>query len=247
MQVKTTALAVCTLQFIIAIPVAGQAEGRFTVGLGVSTSSGFYESEDADLSLLPFLSYQNRNLSLGFDGVRYRVQTSDRLTFAFGVTPRAEPDFPETALFNGLDRDTTAEGLISATYTLQATSHLTLSAQHDLLSEHSGYEVTLSYGRTHVTTPLQLDTQVGLRHRSDDLNDYLVGVAPSEATNTRAAFSAGATTSPFVGLTATLPVTDKSAVIGIVTMDYFGNAYKDSPLVDRRFAASLSIGLAYSF
>lgn len=247
MQVTKTALSICITGVMVSGPLTAQEENKFTAILGVSKTFGFYKGEDSNVEFMPHLSYDIGNLTLSFDGARYRFNTVGPLQFALGVAPRVEPDFPDTALFAGLDRNATLEGLVAGTYTFGSNARLSLSLQNDVLSEHGGHEIMFSYGRSQSLRWMQIDTQIGLRHRSGDLNTYLVGVTVSEATNGRPAFSPGSTTSPFFSLTATLPMSDRSALISIVTFDYFGDTYRDSPLVGRRYSTSFGFGIAHKF
>lgn len=228
-------------------PSTALAEGRLTLGLGTKIGSSLYEDADNDLELFPFLSYENGPFRLGLDGLRYRIDATDQLKLSVGLAPRAEPDFPDTALFRGLTRDATAEALVSLEYRLGASAGLTFSAQTDILGEHDGTEVTAAFGIGDQFGPVTLDMQTGVMWRSAGLNDYLIGVSGAEATTQRAAYSPGATTSPFVGLSATLPVSSNAALVGNLSFEYLGDTYRDSPLVERRYSSSASLGFVVSF
>ncbi|MEL6644200.1 MAG: MipA/OmpV family protein [Pseudomonadota bacterium] len=241
------ALPITVALFSAAAPATVWAEGQFTIGLGAANSSAFYVGEGRTSGIFPFLSYENGPFQIGFDGIRYGFDTTDNVTLSVGLAPRGRPDFPDTALFRGLDRDDTAEALVALEYRLSPGTGLALSAQTDILGEHDGTEVSAAFVAGHPLGPVMLEMQTGFTWRSAGLNDYLVGVSAAEATAQRAAYAPGATTSPFVSVSATYPMSDTMALIGNLSFAHLGDAYRDSPLVGRRSTTSASFGVVVSF
>ena len=228
-------------------PTAIANEGRITVGLGVSTSSELYIGDGSDLGAFPYIAYDNGNLHLGIDGARYTVLEANRLSFSVGLAPRFDPDFPDTAVFFGLNRDFTVEGVLSATYTIDDTFQVSTSFQHDLLSEHEGFEAQVMLRASQTSGLLRYGASVGARHRSGDLNHYLVGVSAFEANGQRQAYYPGRSTSPFIGLDLTFPLSQRAAFFAGVDVYFLGDTYKDSPLVSKSTQSSARFGLGYTF
>ncbi len=217
------------------------------MGAGVGSQAGIYASEESDFGAGAYVAFDTEVLHLGLDGVSVGVVQGERFQVRVGLAPRWAPDFPETALFSGLDRDGTLEGTVSAVFHLNAALRATLDFRHDLLDEHGGYALELAARRGIAAGPVLVEASAGARHRDDDLNAHLIGVSTSEATAARNAYSPGSTTTPFVGISVTYPVGENVAMIGNVEYEYLGHAYRDSPLVEQAHASSVSFGIAYSF
>lgn len=228
-------------------PTAATAESSVTAMLGFSTGTEFYTGDDADLGLFASLVYERDNVSISLAGIHYTFAPEEALSFSVGIAPRFRPDFPDGSLYEGLDRDGTAEAVFSGTYRFGEDTRLTATVQHDLLSKHDGYEASLALGQSIEFSSFTLGGEAGVRHRSAELNQYLVGVGPSEVTAARAAYTPGSTTSPFAALSVTMPIGERTALVGSASFDYVGDAYKDSPLVAKSLETTLNIGLAYRF
>lgn len=247
MQKLKPNLTTILIALYTAVPSTSGAEGRFTVATGLGYGSEFYEGEESNTGVGLNLAYETEFYHLGLDGFSYNVVRNEAFQVSVGLAPRLKPDFPDGALFSGLDRDNTVEGTLRATYRFSDVVGASLNLRHDLLSQHDGYELELAMGRTVAVGAATLALSVGARHRDADLNTYLVGVSASEATGSRPSYSPGSTTSPFAGVSFTLPVASQLALIGNMGLEYFGDAYSDSPLVKRDYATSVGVGLAYSF
>lgn len=243
-SLHTSAILLC---ITLAQSQVATANERITVAMAASTSSGLYSGDSAEFGLVPYLAYDRGNLHIAVDGLHYRVAEGDALSLSIGFAPRFGPDFPDTALFAGLDRDDTIEATLKGSFQLTSGVELSAGLKYDILSEHGGYEANLTVGRSVPLSGVIVESQLGFRHRSSDLNDYLVGVSPSEVNSGRSAYSPGATTSPFATLSLTLPVSERTALVGNASFDYFGDAYRDSPLVSKRWTTSIGLGVAHSF
>jgi len=230
-----------------AIPSAGLTEGRTTAALGLSASSEVYARQGAQTGMFPFLSYETGKVSISIGGVQYHAFQDNAFQLSFGLSPRFAPDFPDTELFAGLDRDTTLEATIAGTHRFDGALRSSLILRHDVLSGHEGYEVEFVVGRTMTLGPASVEMSLGARHRDEDLNAYIAGVALSEANSDRGTYIPRATTSPFAGVSAALPINAQVSVIGTATYEYFGSTYSDSPLIDNGYLATASIGVAYAF
>ena len=233
--------------FCAAIPAAGLTEGRVTAALGLSAGSEVYVGQGKQTGLFPYLSYDTDKVSVSIGGVQYHVVQDDAFQLSFGLSPRFAPDFPDTELFAGLDRDSTVEATVSGTYRFDGTLRSSLLLRRDMLSGHEGYEIEFVVGRTAKLGPAIVEMSLGARHRDKNLNAYIAGVAQSEANSGSVTYNPGATTSPFAGVLAALPINAKVSVIGTATYEYFGSTYSDSPLIDNGYATSASIGVAYTF
>lgn len=238
-------LSALTLMTLAAAPA--MADGAWTLGLGVGAESAFYKGDDDDAEIIPYVAYDSGPLHLGLDGISYAVVKDQPLGFALTLAPRIDPDMPDTALFRGLDRDTAIEAGFSASYDFDGGYYTKAALMHDISGEHDGFEADLSLGTEHQAGPVTLDLSAGARYRDKDLSNYYVGVSRSEANSRRAAYSAEGSFSPYVALSATLPVGDRTAVVGSLSHERFSDELKDSPLVDEKGRTSAAVMLILQF
>ena len=75
----------------------------------------------------------------------------------------------------------------------------------------------------------------------------MYGVTGAEALIGRPAFDPGATTSPYIGMNASLPVSSRVRVFGTVQADFLDPAITDSPIVTEDATLSLGVGIQFSF
>lgn len=241
---NTLIVSICT---VFGLSSVALAEGEWTIGVGLGAQTELYRDDGNSLSGFPFIAYDTERFHIGFDGISYKLVNTDQLGFNLHLSPRGDPDFPDTALFQGLDRDTAFEVGFSARQSLARDLYLQGSFLHDVSSEHDGYEAQVHLGRSFSSGRVHFDASVGVRYRSGDLNDYLVGVSASEANALRGAYGPGSTFSPVAQVSATVPVSDKTAVVGSLSYERFGSAYDDSPLTERGSQASAGIAVIYKF
>lgn len=244
---KNSKKLIASICAVFGLSSVAMAEGNWTIGFGLGAETELYSDDGNSLSGFPFLAYDTERLHIGFDGLAYKLVNTDQLGFNLHLSPRGDPDFPDTALFQGLDRDTAFEVGFSARQSLAAELYLQGSFLHDVSSEHDGYEAQVHLGRSFSAGSVYFDASVGVRYRSGDLNDYLVGVSAAEANSLRSAYAPGSTFSPVAQVSATVPISDKTAVVGSLSYERFGDAYDDSPLTDKGSQASAGIAITYKF
>lgn len=224
------------------------AEGTWSIGAFAGFTVDYYVGGDStDGGLAPFLAYDTERLHIGFDGLSYKLISSPDLTFGTALSLRADPDFPDGALFDGLDRDTAIEAGLFARYAVGSSGYVGGGFMHDVSSEHSGYEADLHIGTEFGLGSVGIDLSLGGLFRDGDLNQYLIGVSDAEANPQRAAYAPGSSVVPYVEVIASFPLSDKLTLVGAASYQHLGSTYKDSPLVRRSNTGTLGLGLVYQF
>lgn len=90
--------------------------------------------------------------------------------------------------------------------------------------------------------------QLGLEYRNARYNDYFYGVSPTEsAASAYAAYSAGASTTPMLGLAIDVPLSQDWAINMQMRRKWLDSAVSDSPLVRGKTQNSGFIALSYRF
>lgn len=221
------------------------AEGTWILGAGVNASQSPYVGDKDDATLFPYFAYETERLSLSVGGLSYTLLDNQGLEVDVLLSPRFAPDFPDSDLFAGLNRDDAAELGFGATYQFGA-AYAELTFLHDITDAHEGYEGTASVGYELALGQLGINAAAGVKFRDANLNNYLFGVTDGEATATRAAFDVGDTTTAFASLTAVYPLSDRMFLLGEVSVEDLGDAAK-SPLVDDDRLADITIGVGFQF
>lgn len=236
---KVLALAPCLCA------TGAAADGTWSLGLLVDGGRTPYARGSTSADLLPYIAYDTARLHIGVDEVSYRVITGGDFDLALMLTPRFSPDFPDTAVFDGILRDDAIEGGFTATYRFGAT-YAEFAFQGDISGVHNGFQGTLALGYEVELGPLALDLTAGVKLRDNKLNGYLFGVNPAEATADRAAFEMGNTANAFLGVTAVMPLSPNLSLVGQISHTDLGEAF-NSPLVDRKSSTDMLFGVVYEF
>lgn len=250
MKSKYMTRSLCAFALLVPTSSFGDglfAQGAWVAGAFVGYSRGLYEGDDTEFGAVPFLSYSTGRFSIGFDGITYRAVQTDALDFALTLSPGSAPDFPDdNPLYAGLDRGTAIDAGIKATYAFEG-FYLAGSARHDMSSEHSGYQIETRIGTNTNLRRVALDGSVGARFRDGKLSNHMVGVSAAEANADRAAYDAGSTVEPFVSLSFTMPISEKTALTGGFEVSLLGGGLRDSPLVGAKTTQSFMVGLIHRF
>jgi len=128
---------------------------------------------------------------------------------------------------------------------------LTADFSADVLGEHDGYELALSYGYdfngVFELPDLRVTPSVGVNYRSSRLNDYYYGVRGSEAIAGRPRYNAGDSTGLATGLRLNYKLDEKWSLMVLVSLEWLGDEITDSPIVDKDYVMSSLVGIMYRF
>ncbi|WP_299507736.1 MipA/OmpV family protein [uncultured Roseobacter sp.] len=250
MTSNQTVGALCTLAIFAptsAFADGPQANGQWVAGALLGYSRDIYEGEGGKLSGVPYLSYSTGRLSIGFEGITYRAYQSDAFKVALVLAPGASPDFPDdNPIFAGLDRGTAIDvgGTISFSFDR---FYLSGAVLHDISSEHEGYQIETKIGAVVQTDPFTIDAGIGARYRDAKLSNFLIGVAAAEANTNRAAYDAGSTVEPFLSVSITMPLSEKTSLTGGFEYSLLSQEIRDSPLVGRDSSYGIGVGIIHRF
>jgi len=146
--------------------LAQQADERVTLtfGAGIAATSGLYVEQDDEVSPFPILiaTYGDWTADLS-RGIRYAAVTTDRTRVEVGLAYRFGPDLPETALFDGLDRDGNIELVASIAHGFEAFD-IAAEVGADVSSVHDGFRADLSVGRTVSVGLIQVGGRSGVEY-----------------------------------------------------------------------------------
>jgi len=148
------------------------------------------------------------------------------------------------------DRDWTLELGGSVSRALGG-GEITVTGTADVLNEHKGHEIRISYDyafRGAFNLPdLSVTPGAGFNYRSSDLNDYYYGVRSDEATPVRPEYDVGDSTGLLAALRLNYRLNEQWSVMGMTSIQWLGSEITDSPIVEKHYVASLLLGIMYRF
>lgn len=220
----------------------------WSIGLLTAYATNPYIGEDTELVPYPLITYRNGPFAAGTFGITYDFVQSDALRLTAGVTPRfiglLSTDASE---LDGIDRELTADFQLTAAYAFSEALETELTYRKEITGEHDGQSLDWQIGYTAVVGDMFLNATVGASWQSEDLANYVWGVAPSEGRAGRAAYDVGDVVIPFVEASALLPLSDHWTMIAALRADMLEGAITNSPIIDRDELVSVTIGLEYRF
>ncbi|WP_425038588.1 MipA/OmpV family protein [Primorskyibacter sp. S187A] len=230
------------------VALAQQADEGVTLtfGAGVAATSGLYVGQDDEVLPFPILMATYRDWTADVSrGIRYAAVTTDRTRVEVGPAYRFGPDVPETALFNGLDRDGNIELVASIAHGFDGFDIAT-EVGADISSVHDGVRADLLVGRTVSVVRLQVGGRLGVGYLDADFGCHLCGVGPDAATSSRVAYSPGETLPPRIEFSAALPFENGASLIDFVEYRRLPDPVTGSPLGADRDQTSIALSLMRS-
>ena len=253
MNVVTTVVLVIAI--VAAVSRAAQSEAQaepekaeIFVGAGAVISSKPYEGVRSKVYGVPMFGYEGERLYLRGISGGYRLLKHNGWSFGPMLRPRFEGyEASDSRALEGMDdrRGTLEAGLDlswRADWGLLSTLFLT-----DLLGEHDGQELEVSYTLLFPYAGFQFIPSAGLRWRSGDLVDFYYGVKADEARADRPAYTPSATLSPVIRLAVRRKLTTHWGLLLGFQYEWLDDEIVDSPIVEDDTIVSLLFGAAYAF
>jgi len=233
-------------------------DGDAGLGLGVtfSATSRLYNNPKTVMARLPYFTANKNGFYINGLNIGYEL-TVDPDPFV-APEPSLRIDILAVPRFLGYkaEESPVLEGLEGTGYSVHAgvsfsmvngPVNLNLQLLTDVLDESGGSEIAGTISKTFTWNKLSLTPAFSINWQDDALVDHYYGVSASDATATRAQYSAGSVVNMAVSLTAGYPITSKLNVFGALRMDQFGSEIENSPIVDEDSTSSATLGFVYSF
>ncbi|MFG6415532.1 MipA/OmpV family protein [Roseateles sp. DC23W] len=248
MQAHVLRLAAALAVSSPALAQNGPPTSLTLVGIGAGATLEPYRGVDTKARVLPLLVYENDwvsvalpsiSLKLGSTGpVKYRLLTR----YAFDGYEAKDSDF-----LRGMDRRKESLWLGGAAIWATGMGELSLKLQGDTLGHSKGLIASLDFERRLDFGALAVTPRLGVRHVDRKYVDYYFGVKPSEALPDRPTYQGRSALQTEGGLRFTYATNRNESLFMDVSGRLLGSAVEDSPLVERRYQASLFAGWLYRF
>lgn len=236
---------------ILSCSVLSASAGEFSIGAGAIAFKSPYKDFKDDSDPLLFVEYQGEDWSVGLDGINYRLLGNEESPLSLYATFGSEGegfDSGDSKFFSGMsDRDTSWDLGMTAVYQI-GEGAVSGSLMHDVSDTHKGFVADINYSHTlDFSGQVYLTSAAGINYMNEDYADYYFGVRNSEATASRAAYTADATFNPYVGVEMMVPLGENWQLVSSASYIWLGDEIEKSSIVDRDNAWSAALGIAYSF
>lgn len=248
MQAHALRLAAALLIASPALAQNGPPDSLTIAGIGAGATLEPYRGVDTKARVLPLLIYENDwvsvavptlDLKLGSTGdIKYRLRTR----FGFDGYKAKDSDF-----LRGMDRRKEGLWLGAAAIWDTGMGELSLEVLGDATSNSKGRVFSLEYEKRFDFGDLAVTPRIGLRGVDKKYVDYYFGVKPHEAMAGRPVYLGRSATQTEGGLRLTYATGSNEMLFLDMSARLLGKPVQDSPLVERRYQASVFAGWLYRF
>ncbi|MDP2698381.1 MipA/OmpV family protein [Thalassospira sp.] len=224
-------------------------DGEWQLGaVGTWSSDPYKGSNEDDINPWPMISFDSERLHVGLDGISAALWKNEFASVAVIGALRMEPfESGDSPYLSGLyGRDMAWEAGFAGDMRVWRGT-LGLRYLTDVNDAHDGHEIDMTYELPMEAGPFQFGLGGGVMWRSDNLNDYYVGVRSSEARGDRPAYAPDGAFIPHVDLTVSYPFTQNIIATVKGGVELLPDTYTDSPIIDDDVIYSAMVGLIYRF
>jgi outer membrane protein len=228
------------------------AQDREGLSIGAIMMSGnsIYQGVDNVLRVYPSIEYRKGPWELGLaNGIKYKVLDGKKIEFDVQLSPSFGPyESGDSSSLSGMNRDATADFSLGSKYQIASGTNLNLRAGMEVTREHDGTFVNLSLNQfifPFLGNPVFAD--IGVKRYDAKKSKYLYGVYDSEVISGRAAYSPGATMTPYLGINSFFPITERISGFVRLNMDFLPSKVKDSPIVSESTSVLALFGVSTTF
>lgn len=122
-----------------------------------------------------------------------------------------------------------------------------IAYQHDALSVHNGGKFSLHYRQHWQISEWKLSANVDIIWKSSKLLDYYYGIDERDGLDFRYHYNVDSGWQPRVGITASRPLSENWAILGMFSYQRLHASLSDSPLIKDNNIRSAFLGVAYRF
>ena len=220
----------------------------FGLGMGFAIKDDPYVDLDREIQPFPIFRYVGERFSALGPNLKYRLLGDRGLAFSALMGPTFDGYDPDDSDFlEGMDeRKLTLEGGVELDWRSRPVS-LSLSARHDLLSRHEGYQLEAEASTFHRYGPVSLVPSLAYTYWDENRSDYYFGVRNGEARPGRPAYSLNGTNNWSAGLFAAADVTPSIFLMLGAKYFIYDDDIADSPIVDDDSTWRVFAGAGYQF
>lgn len=242
-------LSAVLLNTSVAVAQPPSDRPQLALGIAAISSPEPYEGADADILVVPAVSFSYKRFYFRGIVAGYRLWESG--DFSADLIARARfggYDEDDSSALAGMEsRRKSADGGLELEWERERVLGIRLTPTTDLLDRSSGQQVTLDVYSPWRFGPVRVEAGVGAEWQSDDMANYYYGVRPEEARPGRPAYEPGSAVNLTGGVFVFTPVSRRLLLQSFVRYERFDSKIEESPIVDRSGAVTGFAALSYAF
>ena len=228
------------------------ARDVFMAGAGAIITRNPHKGIGTESRGIPLFFYRKEKLSLYGPIMNYLLLKEERWEVRGLARMRFEGyEEDDSRYLRGMDdREWTLE-LGGSLSRILGEARITADVSADVLNEHKGHQVRLSYnydlrGPANIRD-LLVTPSIGVTYRNSQLNDYYYGVRASEVIAGRPEYDVGDSTGMTAGVRINYALSENLSLMGMISFEWLGDEIKNSPIVDKDHMESFLLGMIYRF
>ncbi len=231
--------------------VAPGAKPRSSVGLAVAAQKSPYAGYDTDVLPIPVVNYEGKSFHLRGGSVGWKLFNSESTEVSLLASPYMmrfkHKDTDNVQLRQLSNRSLSAMAGVAVRHTAPW-GIVQANMQAEVSGHGGGFAADAKYAYPIPTGKVTLVPGIGAGYASADLNDYYFGVSARESARSGlATYKAGSGVSPYIDLTAIMPLGAHWVATGSLRRTRLSDAITDSPMTEGKHMDSALIALSYGF
>ncbi|MHC4743683.1 MAG: MipA/OmpV family protein [Planctomycetota bacterium] len=223
-------------------------ESTTNIGLGFLYDTSPYKGDDDDAQPIPMIFHESKNWYFKGRTAGYKLFANE--CASLDLIARYRPDGykgSDSSTLSGMsERRSTVDVGAEASY-FDGWGRTKVSFVTDLLGNHDGQEVELSYGKRFGKGRWSLTPSVGVLWQSSNLTNYYYGVRGKEARVGRPRYSTGEAWNPFVGFQLMCEINEQWSTLTMFRYEWLDDEIQDSPIVNDNYEILVIFGVMYKF
>lgn len=235
------------------VPTFASAEDKpvsgfeLSFGFGLVGISGVYVGQKDELYPFPMIAVSRGKWSLSIPkGLQFHALQSATTNLTFALIYDPAPEMPNTALFAGLDRDDGAAFEVEASHDF-GVFEIATTIQRDASQRHDGISGDISFGHNAFVGNTFIEGRLGANYLDENHSNFLYGVAADEVNALRGAYDLRASWTPFVEISAIVPINDETSLIGGFRHEQLSKEISRSPLIGTDERTTIGLTIVRSF
>lgn len=225
------------------------AESRWSLGLGAVTIQKAYRDIDRYNMAVPLLNYENKWVSFSVPKLDIKLYSSQSLSFRLRARYAGSEGYEssDSPFLVGMDDRKGSFWAGGAAIWKNDIANVSAELLGDMSGKSKGSRFKLQVDRRFEMGSFGLTPRLGAEWYDRKFVDYYYGVKASEAAVGRSAYQGNSSNGVEAGLRVDYSPARQHTLYLDFGLTQFGNAIKDSPLVEKANQSAVSLGYLYKF
>lgn len=236
---------------LLTISVSTTLSGEWSVGAGGVINISPYKSYDTTIMPFPLVAYDSQRLYVKGTSLGVNLLKNDLHKLSLGASYHGMSFDPDKTTDNALKTLDKRHSTLMAEASYSLTSKFGVfraNVSQDVLGKSNGTLGNLTYCLPMVTEKFTLLPGFGIQWSSSKYNEYYYGVSRVESARSGLEqYKSGDALSPTAMLGIEYKITERWKVMGAAKVEYLTGKVKDSPIVGKKYAASIMAGVQFTF